>query len=948
MPPDSPDVFVSYNRADRGWAEWIAWALEEAGYSVVLQAWDFRPGGNFVLAMQGATRARQTVAVLSPSYLAAEYTQPEWAAAFARDPRGRERTLIPVRVQECQLDGLLRQVIYADLVGLNEEAARATLLAAFAESGRPSTQPLFPGAGSQAVVPRPRPDFPAPRISIAKLPSTGPTFVAREDELARLDAAWEGGTNVISFVALGGAGKSALVNRWLDQMQRDGWRGAERVLGWSFYSQGTDAAGASSEAFTAYALDWLGYKGEPITSPWKKGEVLAGLIRAARTLLVLDGLEPLQHPPGAQTGRIKDPAVQALVKELAAENPGLCVVTSRLAVTDVAGRAEVEAVDLEKLPPAAGAELLKRLGVKKGADKELRAASEELGGHGLALTLLGTYLRDICGGDVRRREEAAVLDPTIEGGDHAKNVMASYERWFGAGAELQVLRLLGLFDRPADAKALAALRAAPEISGLTEGIGPGEDKAWNLALARLRQARLVAPAEGDDARDTGALDAHPLVREHFGDRLRQAAAAWRAGNQRLYEHYRRVAPDQPETLEAMLPLYAAVVHGCRAGREQEAFVEVYRRRIQRGNEFFSTRKLRAFGVELTALAAFFDRPWDRPSTRLPTVDRAWLLNAAGLRLRALGRLPEAVQPIRATLEINKAEKQWEYAAVCASNLSELTLTLGDVAGAVAAGEEGVELADRSGDAFQRMVSRTVLADALHQASRWEESAAAFRAAEAMQAERQPEYPRLYSLAGYRYCDLLLGRAEPKDGSGLERVGASYREVCEEVRERAEQFFTWRVPSDPILDIALDYLSLGRSHLGLTQTAPPTLRDFRLAAEHLDRTVDGLRQAASEHHLPRGLLARAVLRRLASNFPTAATDLREAQEIAERGSMRLHEADAHLEWTRLHLATGDPAAARHHLDRARELVRACGYGRREREVAWLERRLAESPAQTGAS
>ncbi len=798
--------------------------------------------------------------------------------------------------------------------------------------------------------PRSRPKAaPAPpRISTAKLPSTGPTFVAREDELAHLDAAWAGDTNVISFVALGGAGKSALVNRWLDGMQRDGWRGAERVLGWSFYSQGTQAAGASSEAFSEYALDWLGYKGEPITSPWKKGEVLAGLVREARTLLVLDGLEPLQHPPGAQTGRIKDPAVQALVKELAAENPGLCVITSRLAVTDVAGRAEVEAVDLDELPAPAGAELLKRLGVE-GSDKELRAASEELRGHGLALTLLGTYLRDVCGGDVRRRWEAAVLDEGIEGGEHAKNVMASYERWFGSGPELQVLRLLGLFDRPAEAKALAALRAAPAIPVLTEGIGAGEGKAWNLALARLRQARLVAASEDGDVRDQGALDAHPLVREHFGERLRQEAPeAWRAGNERLYEHYKKAAPEYPETLAAMLPLYVAVVHGCRAGREQGACDEVYKQRIMRGNEFFSTRKLGALGAELTALAAFFDRPWDQPSTRLTAQDRAWLLNEAGYDLRALGRLPEAVQPMRAGLEARIAEKNWENAAISASNFSELTLTLGEVADAVAAGEESVELADRSGDAGQRMINRTTLADALHQAGRWEESAAAFREAETMQAEMQPQYPRLYSFQGYRYCDLLLGWAEPEDGAGLEGVEARYREAAEKVRERAEQFFNWRLPSDSVIDIALDHLSLGRAHLGLALTTPATSPDFRQSAEHLDRAVDGLRQAGQEDYLAHGLLARAALRRLAADFPAAAADLREAQEITERGSMRLFEADAHLEWTRLHLATGDLAAARRHLDRAGELVRACGYGRREREVAWLERRLAEAPAQTGTS
>ena len=95
------DFFISYNKADREWAEWIAWQLEEAGYTTVLQAWDFRPGSNFVLEMQRArTEAQRTIAVLSPDYLAAPFTQPEWAAAFARDPTGEKGLLLPVRVRE--------------------------------------------------------------------------------------------------------------------------------------------------------------------------------------------------------------------------------------------------------------------------------------------------------------------------------------------------------------------------------------------------------------------------------------------------------------------------------------------------------------------------------------------------------------------------------------------------------------------------------------------------------------------------------------------------------------------------------------------------------------------------------------------------------------------------------------------------------------------------------
>ena len=107
------DFFISRNKADREWAKWIAWQLEEAQYTVVLQDWDFRPGMNFALEMkQAAAECDRTIAVLSPDYITAEYSQGEWAAAFAADPTGKNRKLIPVRVRECELKGLDAPIIY--------------------------------------------------------------------------------------------------------------------------------------------------------------------------------------------------------------------------------------------------------------------------------------------------------------------------------------------------------------------------------------------------------------------------------------------------------------------------------------------------------------------------------------------------------------------------------------------------------------------------------------------------------------------------------------------------------------------------------------------------------------------------------------------------------------------------------------------------------------------
>jgi hypothetical protein len=119
------DFFISYSKADRPWMEWIAWQLEDEGYTLAMDNWDFRPGSNFVVAMQRAAKETElTIAVLSPDYLASRFTQREWQAAFAHRPSSKGGLLVPVRVRECDLGGLLASIVYIDLVGLNEAEAK--------------------------------------------------------------------------------------------------------------------------------------------------------------------------------------------------------------------------------------------------------------------------------------------------------------------------------------------------------------------------------------------------------------------------------------------------------------------------------------------------------------------------------------------------------------------------------------------------------------------------------------------------------------------------------------------------------------------------------------------------------------------------------------------------------------------------------------------------------
>jgi len=141
------DFFISYQSSDKKWAEWIAWHLEGAGYQVIISAWDFRPGSNFVLDFQQlAGKAQRTIAVISQSYLDSLYSQSEWASSFAQDPTGEKGILIPVVVQECEFKGLLGQIVYIDLVGLPEnEAVDLLLRRVKQERAKPQKLPSFPG-----------------------------------------------------------------------------------------------------------------------------------------------------------------------------------------------------------------------------------------------------------------------------------------------------------------------------------------------------------------------------------------------------------------------------------------------------------------------------------------------------------------------------------------------------------------------------------------------------------------------------------------------------------------------------------------------------------------------------------------------------------------------------------------------------------------------------------
>jgi len=953
------DVFISYKREDDAARDVLITALEDLGYEV---AWDaklmidyWRPSLRDLI-----NRSKLKIVLWSAKAATSDEVKDEASAA-----KQLERCLsVPIE------SASVVPGPYADL-NLNpfdkwaDETARASQLEKILD-----TVECFTG-GPSRIPPKPATETIPVELSDG-FPAAPTKLIGRDAEMQLLRDAWAGGTNAVVLHALGGAGKSALLRTFLNELLENGGEGAARVYGWSAYSQGSgEQKRADADSFIAAALDWFGYVGPPIKDGVERARTLARLIQLERSLLLLDGLEPLQDPPDVNKGRLKDRPLATLIKTLGNQNPGLMIITSRQPVFELEGMGGL-ALDkpLDELSEQAGAELLVELGVT-GRQHELEAAVREVRGHALSVTLLGTFIAEVCGGDIKQRdrfkfgeiidtaEELDNADKTVIAAKRAEKVMAGYLERFDelsrqaaglGGAERVLLHLLGLFDRPADGDAVDLL-LSEHIPGLTDALffeqvekrkGPlGLFKAAQLreitpcertarlreAKARLRKLKLLAKPDQQDPR---GLDAHPIVRAWFATRLAETAPeAARAAHDKLYHHYAAAAPDLPDTLEEMEPLFHAIGHGVKAGRVQEALDEVFYRRIRRGNEHYITRVHGAFGANLAAIAQFFTAPWTTPHPGLRPADQAWLLNSAAFALAALARLRESLAPREAGLAADIAREDWIDAAVAGGTLSNTLLTLGDVPRAIAAAETALSHAETSGDDEQREFGRCSVAAALTAAGDLDRAATLFAEAEGI----DPNQPQLISLQGYQYGDLLLAL-----GSAEEALA----------RGRYQ------------LDIAQAYLGrgFGLHNIGFGWLLIGRALDAALgnhnaeAAEALDNAVDGLRKAGTEQFLPQALLARAAQRRRRVAAGETAlleplrADLAEIADIAEP-EMRLCLTDLALERARLALdvpasVDGDARAeAARQTEIAAELIATTGYHRRDGELADLCARLADA-------
>ncbi|MBR7781611.1 metallophosphoesterase [Undibacterium luofuense] len=772
-----------------------------------------------------------------------------------------------------------------------------------------------------------------------------PDLLGREPELARLDALFEdpNAKKIATIIALGGEGKTSLMTNWVYTRKNAGWPGLQKVFAWSFYSQGSsDQSQASSDLFLRAALKFFGEAdfADSQASLYEKGQKLADCCKKTKSLLLLDGLEPLQMPPSSpERGRIKDPGIEALLRHW--DGPSLCVITSRYALDD-RFTAHVEKIYLPALPLSAAVALLRSLEIK-GPPHELEAAANEMRCHALALRILGLYLKEAHGGDIAKRDlvDWQIADEE-EGHGHAFRAIRAYAQWLNQDEKygkqaLAILYILSLFDKPASRGSIECLLRGEPIEGVTDALFSTTQKGrkkvhtplppniLQTLLSRLEQAKLISQSK-DTQNEWHSLDAHPLLREYFARELQNYCPhGWREAHKRVFNYLCKNTPEKTQpTLEDLLPLYQAMMHGCAAGEFAKALDDVYRKRIKRGNENYSIKKLGVYAHDLAAIAHFFEPGWralqEEAVKQIPDGKQAWLFAAIAFRLHALGRLPESLSLMEAELAMRVPQENWKNAAITASNLSQTRALLGHLPAALTIAQQALDYAEQSQDAIQKIVRRCNLA--------WHrflsgDSASAVRLmqeAECLQAENQPKYPLLYSLRGFQYCEILLAQ----------------QSSAAEVVKRAQQTLAVAESQNWLLDQGLDHHTLAKCQLLLARAAQPDpAACLNAALAHNQTALRLIRQGGPADHIILALLTHARIR-CALQAPAAAlVALNEAYAIAHRCGMRLYETDALLTRLELFGATQpypwpDSSPAQDH-QRAGALIQECGY--RLRQAEW---------------
>jgi tetratricopeptide (TPR) repeat protein len=554
-----------------------------------------------------------------------------------------------------------------------------------------------------------------------------------------------------ALIGWGGVGKSALVRKWYDSLEENKIR-PDGIFWWGFYRN------AYLEQFLNALLRYVsGGQIEPdnIKSTWEKTERIKEYIHKGRYLIVLDGLEQMQKgESGDEFGKMLNHEFMELLHYLAdgPKTEGLCLITTRYSMKDLndwesGGYENLQLIDLSEQDALL---MLKNSGVK-GDNEKIKDVIKRYKGHALSLTSLVGHLNRYFDGDIEQAPDVQFILDDEERFKDVNKLMSRYAEKM-TKAERVFLNIFSLFRKDiTESDFTGVFRQKIKGARLNKVLVKMNELDFRDLVNGLVEWRLIAYDENKKTYNT-----HPLIKGYFETDF--AEKNKKLCHKRIYQYFGEDAPEKPETLEQMQPLFEQVYHGCAAGFYDEVYWDVYIEKINRTEADFITHKLGAWETALSIVKTFFP---EGDLSQMPLVskksDQSWLLNEAGLALSVTGRPKEAGELLVRKTNMQIEYEDWANASVGYRNLTELQFRIGEIEAGLKSAQKTLDFAEKGEREDYVVYSKAYLGWILYLLGESEEGGKQF--SEVDELSQKISGHRIHSIWGSFYADFLMSIRE---------------------------------------------------------------------------------------------------------------------------------------------------------------------------------------------
>ncbi len=710
MMHNPPVVYMSYAPADEGYLDQfkaiaVEWELQGIAH--------FRSQGfqanpiNQEAVLRDLTDVQAIIVLLSPAYLNTDFWEGNWLHTLFQEARQRDIQLFAVLAEPCEWKGFpffQEQTIFSESglalsqMSLTESEQQ---WARFADVVKNHLNQVKATANQLYIMRDGGMQLPLIDLNQA-------VFIGRKKALAWLNDCWANQqVTIATIIASAGVGKSMLVIRWLYTMVTMGFMGNARFFYWDFHDiDVSEEEDVSANTFIWQALVWAGVEVDVTAPLYQQGTALAEAVSKEPTLVLLEGLELQQYgldAPVALQGHLKHPGLRAFITGLAQrQHQGLCVMTSRISLTDLTDWQGKQMLQLTLVPLAKE----DTLNLKPHQNPAIRLNESHF-----------EFLE----------QQALANTPA-----------------------LRLLYMVCMFFGPASKEEFEVLFNNGALRHLYEGMPAYGTESWQSLENKLIWHGLLH-------KGAGSVIVGPDVAQYFRQSFQhQYPEAYQVAHNVLYHRYYKQWRIQviPPFIRKRASYHLAIGHGCQAGLHQQALNEVYYARLNLQGAY-ALHQMGAVQEELAALAHFFDQPWSQPSSLLNEADQAFVLHTAGLYLFAINHLEDALVPLQQSVAMNTQANRRAGATHNLGLLSSIWLCLGQVEAALENARHCVLYAGDAKDSFAKITGLAIMGNALFCQGNIEQAAQYFIDAEQHQAVANPSLPFLYAEQGYWYGKLLL-------------------------------------------------------------------------------------------------------------------------------------------------------------------------------------------------